>query len=556
MIAAGVLYATPASAAIAPTLSSVSITPTSVVGGSPATGAVFLTAPAPSGGMSIGLSSSNTAAATVPANVTVPAGATSATFAIDTNPVDFNPNVMPPGVGVTITASYRNFDLTLTRPTSKTASLTVLTPLVKNVWAWGPITGGHETLGLVEISGPAPAAGTLVTLSSANVGVATVSASVIVPAGEIMASFEINAKPVSTDTTVNISANRNLFDKKSASLTVLEPELSILACGEPSYSQCHGKGGTTIPARVWLDGPVAGTDAVVVNLVSSNPAAAAVPPTVILHAGQYKLDFGITAKPVPMATPVTITASYLGVSKQITVVVTTEHTWRLLALIYRDVDVNYSWQGEQHHFVSHMTDADVQRARAVLGTLQGRVNSWSTGYGDVYVQRIVEPTRKITSLSPYKDKGFKVAPDDIRADLDQYAPDGSYDSIIVLWRNDDDAGHTVPTGYWGLANAPSSNANGAGYAIITIPPNHGVWWEYYPDEVLVHEWLHQVTGYFMNRGYRMPNPDDAEDYGYSADANGSWRPYYSDIMRGRVWDGSRYIGLTQAIWDSAKPTDD
>src|SRR5882672_1099525 len=57
------------------TLSSLTPNPTSVNGGSPSTGGVTLNAPAPSSGALVSLSSSNTAVATVPASVTVPAGA-------------------------------------------------------------------------------------------------------------------------------------------------------------------------------------------------------------------------------------------------------------------------------------------------------------------------------------------------------------------------------------------------------------------------------------------------------------------------------------------------
>ena len=71
----------PASSA---TLSSLTISPTNVVGPDPATGTVTLSSAAPSGGVTIDLTSDNTAAATVPPSVTVPAGSTRATFTVST----------------------------------------------------------------------------------------------------------------------------------------------------------------------------------------------------------------------------------------------------------------------------------------------------------------------------------------------------------------------------------------------------------------------------------------------------------------------------------------
>src|SRR5829696_4608534 len=55
-------------------LSSLTLSPTDVVGPDPATGSVTLSSAAPSGGFTVDLRSDNTAAATVPPSVTVPAG--------------------------------------------------------------------------------------------------------------------------------------------------------------------------------------------------------------------------------------------------------------------------------------------------------------------------------------------------------------------------------------------------------------------------------------------------------------------------------------------------
>src|SRR5829696_3855846 len=68
-------------------LSSLTISPTDVVGPDPATGTVTLGSAAPSGGFTVDLTSDNPAAATVPPSVTVPAGSTRATFTVSTKEV-------------------------------------------------------------------------------------------------------------------------------------------------------------------------------------------------------------------------------------------------------------------------------------------------------------------------------------------------------------------------------------------------------------------------------------------------------------------------------------
>src|SRR5262245_6324028 len=82
-----------------PLLQSMTINPTSVQGGTNATGTVFLSAPAPAGGISVTLATSNANVARAPGIVSVPGGQTSASFTITTFAVGNN-------TSVTITAFF------------------------------------------------------------------------------------------------------------------------------------------------------------------------------------------------------------------------------------------------------------------------------------------------------------------------------------------------------------------------------------------------------------------------------------------------------------------
>src|SRR5262249_11673870 len=68
-------------------IASLTLNPTAVVGGTPSAGTVTVDQVALDGDQTVTLQSSNTGAATVPANVLVPAGATSATFTVTTKSV-------------------------------------------------------------------------------------------------------------------------------------------------------------------------------------------------------------------------------------------------------------------------------------------------------------------------------------------------------------------------------------------------------------------------------------------------------------------------------------
>ncbi len=188
------------------TVSSLALNPASVVGGNTSQGTVTLSAAAPSGGAFVTLSSSNTIVATVPASVTVSAGATSATFTASTSAVATS-------TPVTITASYN--------ATSKTATLTVTPPITLSSLALNPtsVTGGSSSQGTATLSGGAPSGGAVVALSSSDTTVATVPASVTVAAGATSATFTVTTSAVGALTSVTITASYNAASK-TATLSV------------------------------------------------------------------------------------------------------------------------------------------------------------------------------------------------------------------------------------------------------------------------------------------------------------------------------------------------
>ena len=104
---------TPLSAPAPAALSALSVSPSSVAGGTSATGTVTLTSGAPAGGATVSLASSHPAIAAVPASAIVAGGATGVAFAAATSAVSVS-------TAVTITATYAGV--------SRTATLTVTPP--------------------------------------------------------------------------------------------------------------------------------------------------------------------------------------------------------------------------------------------------------------------------------------------------------------------------------------------------------------------------------------------------------------------------------------------
>ena len=268
-------------------LSTVTRNPASVVGGTSSTGTVTLTKPAPAGGAVVTLSSSNTAAAQVPASVTVPAGATTATFTVTTSPVASN-------TSVTISGVYG-----VTRTTSLTVTAATLSSVTRSPTS---VIGGTSSTGTVTLNGQAPAGGAVVTLSSSNTAAAQVPASVTVPAGATTATFTVTTSPMASNTSVTISGIYGVT--RTTTLTVTAATLSSVTLNPTSVV-----GGNTSTGTLTLNGP-APAGGSVVTLSSSNTAAAQVPASVTVAANATTATFTVSTSPVASNASVTISGTY------------------------------------------------------------------------------------------------------------------------------------------------------------------------------------------------------------------------------------------------------
>lgn len=155
-----------ATLAVAPSVDLVSVvlTPASVVGGNPSTGTVTISNAAPAGGITVSLTSANGTLAAIPASVTVPTGATTASFAITTASVATSTDVV---LSATFTGVTRSATLTLTPCVVTTATQPTI-PTGDEVWiddalptgatgstSWDPsqAASGTQSLVLGPVSG-------------------------------------------------------------------------------------------------------------------------------------------------------------------------------------------------------------------------------------------------------------------------------------------------------------------------------------------------------------------------------------------------------------------
>jgi len=265
-------------------LSSLSIAPSALAGGTSALGTVILNGPAGTGGVRVALSSN--APATVPVSVTIEEGQSSATFAISTNGVTSQQTA-------TIKAIYQT--------ESETAPLTVNPTALQSVML-NPATqtGGQPTTGTLTLTGLAPGGGLVVHLAIDSSD-ATLPSTVIIAEGKSSANFKVDTISVTTQASAMITATLGAVSK-NAYLTINPASLVSISVNPTSVA-----GGSPSTGTVTLSG-VAAAGGTVVRL-STNQNSVILPASITIVAGKTSAAFSVGTIAVGTQTIATIRGS-------------------------------------------------------------------------------------------------------------------------------------------------------------------------------------------------------------------------------------------------------
>ena len=273
-----------------PTIASLSINPSSVLGGLSTSGEVHLTGPAPLGGLRVDITTEGAGSA-VPASVTVLAGQQNATIGITTVPTN-RTRIDKISAHANGTSSVTSLTIRAVAP----ASLSALQ---------NPVTAGATVVATVNLRDPAPVGGLLVTLSSEKTSV-RVPVSVAVPVGKMTATFTITTVVVNADVTSLITAAAN-GESASMELVVRVPAPSSVTIA-PTEITGGQKGIGTI--RLTVPAPTGG---LIVKLTSS-VVSLVLPPKITIAVGKTEGTFALTAPVVPSDISAKITATSNSIS--------------------------------------------------------------------------------------------------------------------------------------------------------------------------------------------------------------------------------------------------
>jgi hypothetical protein len=174
----------------------------------------------------------------------------------------------------------------------------------------GQVVGGNGSTGTVTLTSGAPASGASVALSSPSSAV-SVPGSVTVGQGATSANFAITTKAVGAQTLTSISATYAGVTQ-TTTFTVSPPAPAALV--SLGVNPASVAGGTSATGTVTLSAP-APPGGARVTLKSSKSTVASVPANVAVAAGTTSKTFTVTTSRASRNSAVTLSASYLGVTK-------------------------------------------------------------------------------------------------------------------------------------------------------------------------------------------------------------------------------------------------
>src|SRR4051812_39457667 len=269
------------------------------------TGRVHVGERAPAGGRVVSLSSSDPAHASVPASVTIPAGAQQADYTITLH----TPTTQ---TTATITTS-------ITGRSGTTPLVVYPAPTDVDFFPSGSVTtvkpDQDVTIG-ANLNAPAAAGGTTVTFTSDHPSVMSVPASQNYPAGISGGGFIVHVGSVTTDTQVTLTAHFGTVTHTLTFTVAAGPQLTGLSLSPATITGPASSTGT-----VTLSESPASGDSAHVALSSSDPTLVAMTSDAIVGFGATTATFAINANRVTTPQTVTITATRGLVTKTATLTI-------------------------------------------------------------------------------------------------------------------------------------------------------------------------------------------------------------------------------------------
>jgi len=209
-----------------------------------------------------------------------------------------------------------------------------------------------------------------------------------------------------------------------------------------------------------------------------------------------------------------------------------------------------------------MSQNDIYNTKLNMDRFKNSCNALSGGAMSVEYD-FFETNATLTSVTYDEVNGNYIAAEDVQDIIDPYLIKENYDHIFIVAKLGDTAKNVeIHVNDWiGLGGM---QYRGIGFSNIRIPNDkyNGIY-SYnslintFPEEVLIHEFLHDLERISGDMNYKVPALHDYEKYGYKNEEVIGQRNWYEAYMSKKIYDDASksFIGLDSRVY-KIKPSNE
>lgn len=227
-------------------------------------------------------------------------------------------------------------------------------------------------------------------------------------------------------------------------------------------------------------------------------------------------------------------------------------TWNVACFIIPNTDI-ISLEGKEVNV--QMTENDIYNTKVNMQRFQSSCNILSGGLMNIEYD-VFETNATLKSVSNDEQNGNYIAGIDVADIINPYLEKEEYDHIFIVAKLGDITKNVeIQVNDWiGLGGMTYL---GIGFSDIRIPSDelnqvysyNGIT-NTFPEEVMVHEFLHDLERICFSMNYDIPELHNYKEYGYKNEAVVGQREWYQDYMSKKIYDESKdaYIGLEPQVY--------
>lgn len=230
----------------------------------------------------------------------------------------------------------------------------------------------------------------------------------------------------------------------------------------------------------------------------------------------------------------------------------TDTTWKVACFVIPNTDV-ITEEGKE--VIVNMSDNDIYNTEINMQRFQNSCNTLSGGLINVEYD-FFNTNATLTSVSNDEINGNYISGIDVSKIIDPYLEKSEYDHIFIVAKlGDTTKNMEIHVNDWiGLG---AMTYRGIGFSNIRIPSEeYSSIYTYnsltntFPEEVMMHEFLHDLERICGELNYTIPELHNYRDYNYKNEAVIGQREWYKDYMSKKIYDRNTdsYIGLEPEVY--------